>query len=79
MKRYALAGTFALLAGGVTLLLLASIFYSCRQGSRPHDMGTSANDASPSHKSRLATSRATELPPPDAAHRINLGTAPTAP
>jgi hypothetical protein len=73
MKRTAAAGTFALLAGGATLLLVASIFYSCRGGARPHDMGTSASDASSSHSSRLATRQANEPSSPDAAHRIPLG------
>jgi hypothetical protein len=36
MKRTILAGTFFLLAGAATLLLAASIFYSCRSGGHPH-------------------------------------------
>jgi len=40
MKRLAAAGTFALLGGAATLLLLASILFSCGQGGHPHDMGT---------------------------------------
>lgn len=36
MKRTLLASTFSLLAGAATLLLLASIFYSCRRGGDPH-------------------------------------------
>ena len=55
MKRTAAAGTFALLAGGATLLLVASILYSCRGGARPHDMGTSSNDATPSHSETAAS------------------------
>lgn len=42
MKRLAAAGTFSLLAGAFGLLLFASIFYSCRQGGHPHEMGTSS-------------------------------------
>jgi hypothetical protein len=74
MKRTAAAGTFALLAGGATLLLLASIFYSCRHGGQPHDMGTSANDAPASHQSRLATPQVNDPSVSDTAHRITLGT-----
>jgi hypothetical protein len=36
MKRTILAGTFFTLAGAATLLLAASIFYSCRSGGHPH-------------------------------------------
>jgi len=36
MKRYALAGTFATIGGLATLILVASILYSCRQGGTPH-------------------------------------------
>lgn len=36
MKRTLLAGTFYALAGAATLLLAASIFYSCRSGGHPH-------------------------------------------
>ena len=36
MKRTLLAGTFYALAGAATLLLAASIFYSCRSGGDPH-------------------------------------------
>jgi hypothetical protein len=36
MKRTLLASTFSLLAGAATVLLLASIFYSCRRGGDPH-------------------------------------------
>ena len=54
MKRLAAAGTFALLAGGAGLLLLASIFYSCRKGDKPHDMGTSSASSSSPHVSQVA-------------------------
>lgn len=37
MKRTALAGTFALVGGAATLLLLASIVYSCEMGGTPHE------------------------------------------
>ena len=46
MKRTALAGSFFLLTGLVSLILLASIVYSCRQGGRPHEMGTEASGSS---------------------------------
>jgi len=36
MKRTLLAGSFYALAGVATLLLAASIFYSCRSGGDPH-------------------------------------------
>jgi hypothetical protein len=72
MKRTAAAGTFALLAGGATLLLLASIFYSCRHGGQPHDMGTSANDAHSSPEYHLTTPRVNAPSSPDAAHRVVL-------
>jgi len=51
MKRYALAGTFALLAGVATLLLLVSILYSCQMGGHPHDMGNSSRSGGSSHSS----------------------------
>jgi len=51
MKRLAAAGTFALIGGAATLLLLASILFSCGKGGHPHDMGTQswtpASDAPP--------------------------------
>ncbi len=74
MKRTAAAGTFALLAGGATLLLLASIFYSCRGGGQPHDMGTSARDASPAHVSKSAPPKmvVNDLRTPEAAPRLPL-------
>jgi len=46
MKRLAAAGTFALLAGGATLILVASILYSCRQGGDPHNPRSDANSPS---------------------------------
>lgn len=50
MKRFTVAGIFAMIGGGATLLLVASILYSCRQGGQPHDMGTDAgSSARPSH------------------------------
>ncbi|MEF8817133.1 MAG: hypothetical protein V5A20_06315 [Salinibacter sp.] len=36
MKRLLAAGTFSLAAGAVSLLLLASVVYSCRSGGDPH-------------------------------------------
>jgi hypothetical protein len=46
MKRLAAAGTFALLAGGATLILVASILYSCRQGGDPHNPRSDASSPS---------------------------------
>jgi len=46
MKRLAAAGTFALLAGGATLILVASILYSCRQGGDPHNPRSDASNPS---------------------------------
>ena len=37
MMRTLLAGSFYALAGAATLLLAASIFYSCRSGGDPHN------------------------------------------
>ena len=55
MKRYALAGTFATIGGLATLILVASILYSCRQGATPHqtpyNSGTEAQSGSSSHSS----------------------------
>lgn len=56
MKRTALAGTFALLAGGATLLLLVSILYSCQLGGHPHDMGNTDASSGPSHSSSAVSS-----------------------
>ena len=49
MKRLTVAGLFAMIGGAATLLMVASILYSCRQGGQPHDMGTDAhsNDSAP--------------------------------
>lgn len=60
MERLAAAGTFALLAGAATLLLLASIFYSCRVGGEPHEMGNEP----PADKENPAHSRVEERPAP---------------
>lgn len=73
MKRLAAAGTFALLAGGVTLILVASILYSCRGGGQPHDMGTSATDADPSDVTYSPPPQVVnETRAPEAARRIDL-------
>jgi hypothetical protein len=45
MKRTLLAGTFYALAGAATLLLAASIFYSCRSGGDPHHEQSSLDEA----------------------------------
>jgi len=47
MKRTLLAGTFYALAGVATLLLVASIFYSCRSGGDPHHSGSAALQEAP--------------------------------
>lgn len=43
MKRTALAGILSLLAGAFTLLLVASILYSCRSGEDPHNTRSSGS------------------------------------
>jgi len=45
MKRTLLAGTFYALVGVATLLLAASIFYSCRSGGDPHHEQSSLDEA----------------------------------
>ena len=67
MKRTLLAGTFSLLAGAATLLLAASIFYSCRSGGHPHHErdthgapAEESNSSGESHSS-IAPSDATRL------------------
>lgn len=47
MKRTLLAGTFYALAGAATLLLVASILYSCRSGGDPHHSGSAAIQEGP--------------------------------
>lgn len=44
MKRTLLAGSFYALAGAATLLLAASIFYSCRSGGDPHHEQSSLDE-----------------------------------
>ncbi len=56
--RLAVAGIFAMIGGAATLLMVASILQSCRQGGQPHDMGT---DAHPTHE--IPTTE-TEIEPP---------------
>lgn len=51
MKRLAVAGLFASIGGAATLLLVASILYSCRQGGHPHDMGNDDHSGGSSHSS----------------------------
>ena len=46
MKQIVLPGTFASLVGAITLILLVSVVYSCRQGGHPHDMGNKPNGSS---------------------------------
>jgi hypothetical protein len=58
MKRTLLAGSFYALAGLATLLLAASIFYSCRSGGDPHHSGSAAVHEGPP----ALTSRAADAP-----------------
>jgi hypothetical protein len=82
MKRTAAAGTFALLAGGATLLLLASIFYSCRLGGNPHnarhDGGSSSHSTSslPAAPRVVTQDEAPSVPP--SATRLALLRSPVA-
>jgi hypothetical protein len=72
MKRIAAAGTFALLAGGATLLLLASIFYSCHMGGHPHDMGNEHESSGSSHSSaNLSSPQVVTVTDHAPAHRLN--------
>lgn len=55
MKRTLLAGSFYALAGVATLLLAASIFYSCRSGGDPHhEQTTHDTPAEETHASRAS-------------------------
>lgn len=69
MKRFTVAGIFAMIGGAATLLLVVSILYSCRQGGQPHDMGTDArsNDSAPSVVEEAAESSPTARRSPNAA------------
>ena len=60
MKRYALAGTFALIGGLATLLLVASILHSCGQDGTPHETPYNS-EASPSDEEPVRVSVA--VPP----------------
>jgi len=53
MKRFTVAGIFAMIGGAATLLLVASILYSCRQGGHPHEMGKTpdVDEERPAHSS----------------------------
>ena len=51
MKRLTVAGLFAMIGGAATLLMVASILYSCRQGGHPHDMGNDSHSSDGSHSS----------------------------
>lgn len=59
MKRTLLAGSFYALAGVATLLLAASIFYSCRSGGDPHHEQTTRD--APTEETH--SSRASEITP----------------
>ncbi len=72
MKRYGIAGIFALLAGGATLLLLASIVYSCRLGGHPHEMGNEKSSGGSSHSSADVSSPQVVMTTDHApSHRLN--------
>ena len=68
MKRTLLAGTFYTLAGVATLLLAASIFYSCRSGGDPHHSGSAATQYAPP----VETTRSAQLLQETDAKRIFL-------
>lgn len=72
MKRLATAGTFALLAGGATLLLVASILYSCRQGGDPHNPRSDASGPSTTVPSAVAPAALKTADP--AATRLSVST-----
>ncbi|MFB6273775.1 MAG: hypothetical protein ABEL51_12855 [Salinibacter sp.] len=73
MKRTLLAGTFSTLAGVVTLLLLAAIFYSCRSGGNPHNERSSPSHDAPADESHAATFPQTDT----AGMRLTLAHAPS--
>jgi len=55
MKRTLAAGVFSLAIGAVSLLLLASVVYSCRSGGDPHHERSDATlDAPPVEDVRSA-------------------------
>ncbi|WP_263841342.1 hypothetical protein [Salinibacter sp.] len=57
MKRTLAAGAFSLAIGAVSLLLLASVVYSCRSGGDPHHERSDATfDAPPVEDARSAPS-----------------------
>jgi hypothetical protein len=68
MKRTLLAGSFYALAGVATLLLAASIFYSCRSGGDPHHSGSAATQQAPP----VETTRPTQLLQETDTKRISL-------
>jgi hypothetical protein len=67
MKRALLTGTFYTLAGVATLLLAASIFYSCRSGGDPHHSGSAATY----HAPPVETTRSAQFPRPTNKQRIS--------
>ncbi|PSQ87441.1 MAG: hypothetical protein BRD42_02090 [Bacteroidetes bacterium QS_3_64_15] len=72
MKRTILAGTFFLLAGAATLLLAASIFYSCRSGGHPHHE-RDTHDA-PTEESHSSEETHSSVAPSDARRLTLTGT-----
>jgi len=73
MKRTLLAGSFYALAGLATLLLAASIFYSCRTGGDPHhERSPDGGPAEEMHSLRLPDSKSTGM-------RLSLAYVPPSP
>lgn len=63
MKRTFLVGTFYTLAGAATLLLAASIAYSCRSGGDPHHERETHNTAPEDTHSETHSMRARPTQP----------------
>jgi len=70
MKRLAAAGTFALLAGGATLILVASILYSCRQGGDPHNPRPDARSSSSASSPPVVMNDRASAAPSTVAQRV---------
>lgn len=81
MKRTLLAGTFSLLAGAATLLLAASIIYSCRSGGDPHNERSSRSHDAPTNEvhADLALHREPDGRRLTPAHSLSPTHAPSAP
>lgn len=72
MKRTALTGLFTLLTGAFALLLLASIFYSCRSGEDPHNTRSSASLHTPPVQEVQASPRTPQTAELEASSRRSL-------